>query len=69
MKRYDSYKDSGVEWIGEIPVIGELNRDEILSLMKKHQSENDYLSMFNNYGVIPTRKRNVNKDIITEEYI
>ena len=23
MKRYDSYKDSGVEWIGDIPRMGE----------------------------------------------
>ena len=22
MKRYDSYKDSGVEWIGDIPSMG-----------------------------------------------
>jgi len=26
MKKYDSYKDSGIEWIGEIPSHWEVNR-------------------------------------------
>ena len=26
MRRYDSYKDSGVEWIGEIPIYWEETR-------------------------------------------
>ena len=36
MKRYDSYKDSGVEWIGEIPINWRnLNRISDLMILRK----------------------------------
>lgn len=37
MKRYDSYKDSGVEWLGEIPSHWELKRWRLL-LIENHDS-------------------------------
>ena len=34
MKRYDKYKPSGIEWIGEIPQHWELKKIEICYLFK-----------------------------------
>jgi len=43
MKRYPKYKDSGVEWIGEIPKDWELERIKYLSsLVKEQVSVNDF---------------------------
>ena len=44
MKKYDSYKDSGVEWIGEIPseweclrlgMLGDFSQVELIKNQKK----------------------------------
>ena len=37
MRRYESYKDSGVEWLGEIPSHWELKRLKQLFVEKKHK--------------------------------
>lgn len=37
MKRYESYKDSGVEWLGEVPSHWELKRLKQLFVEKKHR--------------------------------
>lgn len=49
MERYDSYKDSGVEWIGEIPVIWEKTKlkyylSEVLTGGTPNTSEENYWS-------------------------
>ena len=38
MKRYDSYKDSGVEWIGEIPSHW-INQNLIINIIDRERSE------------------------------
>ena len=38
MKRYDSYKDSGVEWIGEVPEHWEVCKIKRLSVVKRGAS-------------------------------
>ena len=38
MKRYDSYKDSGIEWIGEVPNHWEVRRIKSLSIVKRGAS-------------------------------
>ena len=38
MKRYDSYKDSGVEWIGEVPEHWEVCKIKRLSIVKRGAS-------------------------------
>lgn len=37
MRRYDSYKDSGVEWLGDVPSHWELKRLKQLFVEKKHK--------------------------------
>lgn len=37
MRRYDSYKDSGVEWLGDVPSHWELKRLKKLFVEKKHK--------------------------------
>lgn len=37
MRRYESYKDSGVEWLGEVPSHWELKRLKQLFVEKKHK--------------------------------
>ena len=41
MKRYDSYKDSGVEWIGEIPVNWENLKLEFIDYVEKEDKTSD----------------------------
>ena len=36
MNRYESYKDSGVEWLGEIPSHWEIKKLKHLFVEKKH---------------------------------
>ncbi|MEY4987306.1 MAG: hypothetical protein RL567_1085 [Bacteroidota bacterium] len=38
MKKYDSYKDSGIEWIGEIPIHWEAKRIKLFSQVKRGAS-------------------------------
>ena len=55
-KKYPSYKDSGVEWLGEIPSEWEKipARAIVSNLMKKNTDNKDdrYLSLMANIGVI-----------------
>lgn len=39
MRRYESYKDSGVEWLGEVPSHWELKRLKQLFVEKKNISK------------------------------
>ena len=69
MKHYSSYKDSGVEWIGEIPSywktikLGYLFR--VVSI-KNNVGETN-LSVYRDYGVIPTNSRDDNHNVISED--
>ncbi len=56
MKRYDSYKDSGVEWIGEIPSHWSLKKiKEVFQNRNEKNDEmcEDFLSITRDRGVIP----------------
>jgi len=58
MKRYDSYKDSGVEWIGEIPSHWKLMTNKYFTKSQKNKSEfgdEVLLSVSEYQGVIPRR--------------
>lgn len=63
MKRYDSYKDSGVEWIGEIPSNWELIRGKFVFQNKKEiNKENQELNLLS-----LTLNGVLNKDINSNE--
>ena len=58
MKRYDSYKDSGVKWIGEIPNHWKLMTNKYFTKSQKNKSEfgdEVLLSVSEYQGVIPRR--------------
>jgi type I restriction enzyme, S subunit len=58
MKRYDSYKDSGVKWIGEIPNHWKLITNKYFTKSQKNKSEfgdEILLSVSEYQGVIPRR--------------
>lgn len=52
---YDSYKDSGVEWIGQIPAHWEVRRSKYVFTQRKELARKDdvQLSATQSYGVIP----------------
>ena len=58
MKKYESYKDSGVEWIGEIPSGWKILRNKYFTVSRKEKSETgeeELLSVSEYHGVIPRR--------------
>ena len=58
MNRYDSYKDSGVEWIGRIPSHWKLMSNKYFTQSQKNKSETgeeELLSVSEYHGVIPRR--------------
>jgi type I restriction enzyme S subunit len=54
-KKYPAYKDSGVEWLGEIPESWEYIRMKRLywDFSKKNHPEAELLSVTQNQGVVP----------------
>lgn len=69
MKRYDSYKESGVEWIGEIPSHWYQKRMSYMfrPISIKNNSDEINLSVYRDYGVIPTNSRDDNHNVISED--
>ncbi len=61
MPRYESYKDSGAEWLGEIPEHWRVMPIRALMEEKKHKNnslaQNNYLSLLSNLGVIPYEQK------------
>ena len=55
MRRYESYKDSGVEWLGEIPSHWEVKKMKFLfkDTSIKNKPDETLLSVTQNRGVIP----------------
>ena len=62
MERYSEYKDSGVQWIGEIPRHWKTVRVKALLSERVDKSDTgleEPLSMSQKYGIIPTREMDV----------
>ena len=62
MERYSKYKDSGVQWLGEIP--GHWKTIRVKSLLSERIDKSDTgteepLSMSQKYGIIPTKDMDV----------
>src|SRR5690606_21752581 len=55
MKKYDSYKDSGVKWLGEIPKHWNILKMRFLfkDVSVKNKPELELLSVTQNQGVVP----------------
>jgi len=69
MKTYESYKDSSVEWIGEIPshweTIRLANVFRPVSI-KNHPNEQN-LSVYRDFGVIPRDSRDDNHNVVSDD--
>lgn len=62
MERYSEYKDSGVQWLGEIP--GHWKTVRVKALLSERVDKSDTgleepLSMSQKYGIIPTKEMDV----------
>lgn len=62
MERYSEYKDSGVQWLGEIP--GHWKAVRVKALLSERVDKSDTgleepLSMSQKYGIIPTKEMDV----------
>lgn len=62
MERYNTYKDSGVQWLGEIP--GHWKTVRVKALLSERVDKSDTgleepLSMSQKYGIIPTKEMDV----------
>ena len=74
MKRYDAYKDSGVEWLGEIPKHWEATKvkNVFKLIVEPAHANNDFelLSVYTDIGVKPRRelKERGNKASTTDGY-
>ncbi len=69
MRRYPAYKESGVEWIGEIPKHWKIMRCAHLFEVKhiKNTSGEINLSVYRDYGVIKRDSRNDNHNRVSED--
>jgi type I restriction enzyme S subunit len=59
MKHYDSYKESGIDWIGEIPSHWEIRRNKYFTKVVNIKSEDgseELLSVSEHKGVIPRKE-------------
>ena len=69
MRKYPKYKYSGLEWIGEIPE--EWNTIKICYVFSpvsiKNTSGEINLSVYRDYGVIPTSSRDDNHNVVSED--
>jgi type I restriction enzyme, S subunit len=62
-------KDSGVEWIGEIPVQWEMKKVKAFLIEKseKNHANEEVLSLYRDYGVIPKNSRNDNHNVTSQD--
>ncbi|WP_222121339.1 restriction endonuclease subunit S [Bacillus cereus] len=62
-------KDSGVEWIGEIPVNWEMKKVKsfLRERSEKNHANEEVLSLYRDYGVIPKNSRNDNHNVTSQD--
>ncbi len=62
-KAYPEYKDSGVEWLGDIPGHWKtISISRLFSRIKRTgYTEKELLSVYRDYGVIPKSREGANK--------
>lgn len=67
--RYPDYKDSGVEWLGEVP--GHWNAVPLWTLYRRTKrtgfAEEELLSVYRDYGVVPKASRDDNFNNASED--
>ncbi|HDR1845083.1 TPA: restriction endonuclease subunit S, partial [Pasteurella multocida] len=68
-KAYSEYKNSGVEWLGEVP--GHWEQKPLRNLYNRVKITNcpteQLLSIYREYGVIPKDSRDDNHNVASED--
>lgn len=68
MQRYDSYKDSGIQWLGEIPSHWEVLPGRVLFQENKTRNDGGNRNILSlSYGKIIVKK-DTNEGLVPEEY-
>jgi len=62
MRRYEAYKPSGVQWLGDVPAHWEVQPLRAVTTLKADRNRPDLpvLSVYREYGVIPKDSRDDN---------
>lgn len=68
MKKYDAMRDSGYEWIGEIPSHWQVLRMKNIfqNISEKNHPDAEVLSLYREYGVLPKNSRDDNHNVTSE---
>lgn len=68
MKQYDTMRDSGYEWIGEIPSHWQVLRmkNVFQNISEKNHPDAEVLSLYREYGVLPKNSRDDNHNVTSE---
>ncbi len=68
-KGFSEMKDSGIEWIGEIPVHWEIARMKSIleNVSIKNHPDAEVLSLYRDYGVLPKNSRDDNHNVTSED--
>lgn len=68
-KGYTEMKDSGIEWVGEIPVHWEIARMKSIleNVSIKNHPDAEVLSLYRDYGVLPKNSRDDNHNVTSED--
>ncbi|WP_297718032.1 hypothetical protein [Intestinimonas sp.] len=69
-KGFSEMKDSGIEWIGEIPVHWEIARMKSIleNVSIKNHPDAEVLSLYRDYGVLPKNSRDDNHNEVMSNW-
>ena len=69
MKKYDSYKDTLIPWLGEIPCHWNVLPVRAVTTLKADRNRTDLpvLSVYREFGVIPKDSRDDNKNVTSSD--
>lgn len=69
MRRYDTMRDSGIVWIGEIPSHWRFLRMKNIfrNVSEKNHPDAEVLSLYREYGVLPKNSRDDNHNVTSED--
>ena len=68
-KGFAEMKDSGIEWIGEIPAHWSITRMKSIleNITVKNHPDAEVLSLYRDYGVLPKNSRDDNHNVTSED--
>lgn len=66
---YTEMKDSGIEWVGEIPKVWKVTRMKTIlqNVSEKNHPDSTVLSLYRDLGVVPKNSRDDNHNVTSED--